>query len=190
MDSGEYLVYGESDLLYGDYHKVFEELNLFIFSHLSFEKLEKMGEIRRIVVKSRKFSCNSICFNVDTLYYDQSRFYKGKSIHTSDVLFTDDGRCLYKGDSNSPNDAILTYDGMHIYKGKSEDVLYTFDGSYLRRGKSRRKTIMTFDGKHVYKGRSTSMSDILYIIEGDVSIAELVMLVLGLENELVSDRLP
>lgn len=78
---------------------------------------------------------------------------------------------------------------MRIYKGKSEDVLYTFDGSYLCRGKSRRKAIMTFDGKHIYKGMSTSMSDILYTIEGNVSIAEYVMLLLGLENELVLDGL-
>ena len=49
---------------------------------------------------------------------------------------------------------------------------------------------MTFDGKHVYKGMSISMSDILYTIEGDVSIGRLIMFVLGLENELVSDRLP
>lgn len=60
----------------------------------------------------------------------QSRFYKGNSTYSSDILYSFDGKYIYNGRSTYSSDILYTYDGKYIYNGRSNyssDILYSFD---------------------------------------------------------------
>ena len=60
----------------------------------------------------------------------QTRFYKGNSSYSSDILYTWDGKSLYKGNSLYSSDIILNISGNRVYRGRSSyssDILYNMD---------------------------------------------------------------
>ena len=48
----------------------------------------------------------------------QTRFYKGNSSYSSDILYTWDGKSLYKGNSSYSSDILYTFDGKYVYRGR------------------------------------------------------------------------
>ena len=57
------------------------------------------------------------------------------------------------------------------------DVLYTWDGKHLYKGRFAQMSdvVYTFDGKHLYRGRYSQMSDVLLTVDGIVPVMVLLM---------------
>ena len=63
---------------------------------------------------------------------------------------------IIKGD-NPYGDILYNFDGQYLRSGKSEysEVIYNWDGQYLRKGSSKYATILyNFDGKNFRQGES------------------------------------
>lgn len=134
--------------------------------------------------------------------FSQTKIYSGDSKSTFDCLYTFSDEKIYKGDSESVFDILYTikndgiYDkeersfsqynrlvsfaGQKVYIGNStmhfNDVTYTIIDNKIYKGNSNGSTfdcLYTYKDGKLYEGDSSSVFDLLYTIEGFVSLEQI-----------------